>query len=109
MQAFEHSRSASRDVVQNICTCNDGASSSSVEDGLGCTMLVDVTVCGKIGPRTEGCDFHRWGGVTHATVPVAIFILGPIFPQTVTSTNIVHPRPSSTLELLAPSLYVRMF
>ena len=75
MQAFEYSRSASRDVAQNIRTCNDGTSSSSVEDGLGGTVLVDVTVCGKIGPRTEGCDLHRSGGVTHATVPVAIFIL----------------------------------
>ena len=59
MQAFEYSWSACCNVSQDICTCNDGSSSSCVEDGLRGTLLVDVLVCGKISPRTEGCDFHR--------------------------------------------------
>ena len=40
---------------------------------------------------------------------VEVATLGPIFPQTNTSTNEVPRRPSSTQELLAPSLHVQMF
>ena len=63
-------------VAMSVKNCNDGASSSCVENGLQSTLLIDVLVCGKIGPRTEGCDFRRWdGGEAYTTVPVAILIL----------------------------------
>ena len=58
MRAIEHSRSACHNVTKHICTCDDGACSSCIEDGFRCTLLVDVTIGGKFGPRTEGCEFH---------------------------------------------------
>ena len=79
LQAIEYSWSACHNVTQHICTCDDIACSSCVEDGLRCTLLVDVTVGGKIGPRTEGWEFHWWGGVAHTTVPSAILILVILF------------------------------